>query len=101
MLSYRPHLHVQIDSSKLSKGGEILSGPIVQVLFLFVNGELGIWQCILNGNFTIHEHSQAGEREELKPNFTEHLHTLILVHTINIVDEVLPNRTKLVNVLLE
>jgi hypothetical protein len=63
MLSYTPHLHVQIDSSKLSKEGEILSGPIVQVLFLFVNGELGIWQCILNGNFTIHEHSLAGERE--------------------------------------
>ncbi len=38
---------------------------------------------------------------ELKPNFTEHLHTLILVHTINIVGEVLPNGTKLANVLLE
>ncbi len=46
--------------------------------------------------------SLTGERErELKPNFTDYLHTLILVHTINIVGEALPNRTKLVNVLLE
>ncbi len=46
--------------------------------------------------------SLTGERErELKPNFTDYLHTLILAHTINIVGEVLPNRTKLVNVLLE
>jgi hypothetical protein len=63
MHSDGPHLRVQIDSSKLSKEGEILSGPNVQVLFLFGNGELGIWQCILNGNFTIHEHSLTGERQ--------------------------------------